>query len=163
MRNCSRAHSHRGFSIFEALIVLGLIAIMAAVFIPIFLSVLQAYRAETTAQQFQINLRFARAAAVKQKVSYKVLFSDEGESPANTYKIEYDPDRNGSYEKFTRLDTDLPEGTTIVSGSLNEVEFDSRGSAELTPVSTPIRIRAVEGTVYRVTVSTIGAVTITKE
>ena len=148
----------RGFSLLEGLIVLGLIAIIVAVVLPNFMRILQGYRLQTSAQQIAINLRFARNAAVKQKVNYRVTFRNQthGTSP-NTYFFEHSP--SGTYVPYRKIDVSLPKGVLIKSGSVSQLEFDSRGRS--TP-SGVIRLEGKDGTQYEVSVSLNGGVSTEK-
>jgi hypothetical protein len=107
------------------------------------------------------NLRFARNAAVKQKVLYQIVVNDSGESNPNTYKIQHKP--GGSWLDYTKLDLDLPGGVEIKAGSVNTIGFDSRGVATLNPSGQSITLEAPNDTSYVIQISTTGAVTVIEQ
>ncbi|MCI0412805.1 GspH/FimT family pseudopilin [bacterium] len=157
------AHStllERGFSLLEALLIIGLIAIIAAVSLPAFYNTFQKYRVQSAARQVEMNLRFARLAAVKKKTMHQVLFRNTSGSPPNTYVMMMDSDKNGAFDEdieiVKNIDTSLPEGLTILSGGINSVTYNARGAATLAG-GTTVRIRGTEDT-YRIDVRTNGAV-----
>ncbi len=113
----------RGFSILEAVIVAGLIAIIAAVFLPTFFHVIKNYRSETSAEQIVMNLRFARMAAVKKRRNYQVTFSAD---PTNTYQVLMDENKDGAFETYRNADTSIPSGVKILSGGITSVTFNAR-------------------------------------
>ncbi|MCI0417294.1 GspH/FimT family pseudopilin [bacterium] len=140
----------------EALVVIGLIALIVAIFMPSFFRILHAYTVQTTAQQVAIQLRFARNAAVKQKANYKITVRDEtaGTNP-NTYFFERDPERDGSYETFKGMDVSIPNSILIKSGSISQIEFDSRGRASTSGV---IRLEGKYQVRFEISVSLNGSV-----
>ena len=151
----------RGVTLFEILIVVGLIAVIAAVFLPTFFDLLMNYRSETAVEQITMNLRFARMAAVKKRRSYQVLFNAE---PTNTYEVRMDEDRNGSFEPYKNADTTLAGGMKILSGGITSVTFNGRGAATIVSGGPQtIRVRSAEDFVYRINVFTNGAVTKERE
>jgi Tfp pilus assembly protein FimT len=152
-------NNQRGFSLLEAVIVAGLIAIVAAVFLPTFFNTIKNYRAQTSAEQITMNLRFARMAAVKKRRNYQVTFNAD---PTNTYAVLMDEDKNGSFEKYPNADTSIPDGVKILSGGITSVTFNARGAATMAGGST-IRVQLTEDFIYRITVASNGAVTKQRE
>ena len=149
----------RGFTLLEAVIVVGLIAVVVAVTIPPFYKIIQKYRAQTAAEQVAMNLRFARLAAVKKRIRFRVVFNA---TPTNTYQMQSNPTRgSGTWEDYKYADTSIPDSLKILSGGISNVVFTPRGSANLNGGNT-IRIQSTEFT-YRINVYATGAVTITAE
>lgn len=146
----------RGFSILEALVIVALIAAILLIVVPNFFRMMQRWRIQSTAATISTNLNFARAAAIKQKKQYRVQIKDVGESPANTYRIQRDVSGDsGTYENYTKLDLDIPDGVDIKSGSLDEVVFDMRGAAS--PNGT-ITLESNDGSEWTITISPNGHV-----
>ena len=152
----------RGVTLLEAIIVVGLIAVIVAIAIPLFVQILQSYTAQTAASTMSTNIRFARNAAVKKKEYYRVVVNDAGESTPNTYKIQTSLD-NITYTDYTKIDPDLPGGVEIKSGSVDTITFNFRGGATLNPSGQSITLEAPNDTTYLVQVSLTGAVTVTKQ
>jgi Tfp pilus assembly protein FimT len=153
-----RAGFQRGATLLEILVVLGLMVALLVVLIPAFFRLLQGYRLQSTANIVATNLRFARAAALKQKVLYRLTFRDSGEAPPNTYTIEYAP---GSVccQPVRNMDTNISDRVQIDPTSIDVVDFDSRGAATITGGSTSSILLTSESVgSYTITVSSTGAI-----
>ena len=153
------SNKQKGFSLLEAVIVAGLIAVIAAVFLPAFFNTIKNYRAQTSAEQITMNLRFARMAAVKKRRNYQVTFSAD---PTNTYAVLMDENKDGSFEKYPNADTTIPDGVKILSGGITSVTFNARGAATIVGGST-IRVQLTDDFIYRINVLTNGAVSKQRE
>jgi len=146
----------RGVTLLEGLIVVGLIAVVAAVALPTFFRLLMNYRSQTAVEQVTMNLRFARMAAVKKRINYRIIFNAD---PTNTYEVQMDPSRLGSWEKYPNADTSLPDGLKILTGGITTVTFNGRGAATIASGgSDTIRIESAPDYIHRITVRTNGAV-----
>jgi Tfp pilus assembly protein FimT len=146
----------KGYSILEALVVIALMGVLLAIVLPALYRFFQVYRVQTAAQRLAINIRFARNAAVKQKVNYRITVRDEthGSAP-NTYIFENDPEGDGTFASYDNLDVSIPSGVLIKSGSVSQLEFDSRGRSSASGV---IRLEGKSDTEYEISVSINGAV-----
>jgi len=151
-----------GYSLIEALVVLGIMAMILLIVMPFFYRMLQAYRTQTAATLMATNLRFARNAAVKQKVKYRFTFQDEGAVSPNTYYVERDTSGSGSYSTYEEMDTDFPDGIKIDSTSTDTITFDSRGGAILSPTSTVILIEGPNDLNFQINISLTGAISVEK-
>lgn len=90
MRNRTRRHradgnalprpfgGPRGFTLVELVVVLGVIAVMAAVIVPIYVSKLPEMRLKSAARSLVGDLRYARSLAVADDTPYFVCFSGTG-------------------------------------------------------------------------------------
>jgi Tfp pilus assembly protein FimT len=146
----------RGVSLLEILVVLGLMAALLVVLIPAFFRLLQGYRLQSTANVVATNLRFARSAALKQKVLYRITVNDSGDTPANSYKIEYQPP---SWPAVKNMDIDIPDQVVIDPTSLDTVIFDSRGAATINGGTTSsIVLSSDDVGTYTIIVSPTGAI-----
>jgi Tfp pilus assembly protein FimT len=118
----------KGFSVMEILLVLALITVMLLIAIPLFSRLIKNYRVQTSATQLAVQMRFARNAAVKQKLKHRIVI-DEGTS---TYKVEKETDfDSGTFEVIENMDFNLPEGVTINETSDDgPITFNSRGFTE---------------------------------
>ena len=145
----------KGFSLMETLIILGLVAIIVAIALPLFYNIIQKYRAQTAVEQVAMNLRFARLSAVKKRIDYRVVFNA---TPTNTYEVQTNPNRDGTtWVKYDYTDTNLPSNLTILGGGVLNVVYSPRGSATITGGSN-IRIQSTDF-IYRIDVYASGAVT----
>jgi len=106
----------QGFSLLECLVVMVILAIMAAALVPLAVERLRVARVRTTVNQFSIDLRAARWAAVSGRNTVEMTVSVD---PANTYEY---IDSRGRAHSVT-----LPEGVRIVT-STNPIEFRANGS-----------------------------------
>ena len=150
--------SGKGLSLLEVLVVLAALGAILLIAMPNFVRLLQEWRARTAAEQIVVNMRFARNAAVNQKVPYRATIQDEGAaSNPNTYAILYDPQRSGSYQKVPTLDPYLPPGTKIKAGSIGSVDFDTTGRAN--PIGS-VLVEGVDNSLYTITINLSGAVTL---
>ena len=151
-----------GFSLVEGLVVIGIIALIVAIALPDISRILQRHRVQTAAQQLAINIRFARNAAVKQKINYRITIRNETHSTSpNTYFFEYAPARDNppTYQTYTKLDVSIPDGVLIKSGSISQSAFDSRGRSSQAGA---IRLEGEDGTQYEILITLNGGVTTTR-
>jgi prepilin-type N-terminal cleavage/methylation domain-containing protein len=150
--------AEKGLSLVEVLVVLSVLGAILLIVMPDFIRLLQGWRARTAAQQIVINMRFARNAAVNQKVPYRAVIQDEsaGSNP-NSYAILYDPQRSGSFKQVPTLDPYIPIGTKIKTGSVGSVDFDTTGRANPTG---SVYVQGVDNSLYTITVNLSGAITL---
>jgi prepilin-type N-terminal cleavage/methylation domain-containing protein len=106
----------RGFSLLEFLVVMVLLAIMATAIVPAAVERVRMARVRTTVNQFSINLRAARWAAVSGRNTVEMTVAVD---PANSYQY---MDSRGRLRSVT-----LPDGVRIVT-STNPIEFRANGS-----------------------------------
>ena len=161
----------RGVSLLEALVVVALIGTILLVALPSFFRMLQTYRTQTAVSQLAMNLRFSRNAAVKQKVKYQIRVNRNSDSPSNRYFVEYDPSGTSTFVVVPHVDVSydlgascscvkMPEKIKILdSTTATTILFSSRGGAS---GSGDILIQGLDGSQYRIRVSTVGGVETTK-
>ena len=154
----------RGFSLMEALVVLALIGAMLAISIPLLGRFLRNYRLQTAASEFAVQLRFARNAAVKQKLKYRIVIN---ENPTNTYRVEKETNyATNTFELVPGIagytDIRLPIGVVINSASTDgPIVFTFRGSNDGNATYNVIFDTATN-TRYTITVTPSGGVTTTR-
>ena len=79
MRSIHRNSSHRGFTIFELLIVMAIMGVMATLFAPNFLRLVHRAKLTGTAQKLEVTLRSARQAAIRYNVQAVVRINQVNE------------------------------------------------------------------------------------
>jgi Tfp pilus assembly protein FimT len=143
----------RGFSLLEAVIVVGLVAIIVAVSVPTLYRSYQSYRAQTAVERITMNLRFARLAAVEKRIFYRVVIDESND----TYQIQMNKAKDGTtWVRYKNADTSMPDdGLDILAGGLTQITYNARGAAN---TSGTIRVQSTEFT-HRINVFTSGAVT----
>src|SRR5262245_13263092 len=141
----------RGYSLLEALIVLGLVAVITLLTIPMFLDLINNYRVATSASEVAINLRFARNASIKQQKSFTVKLA-----------LDTDPVVRDYYTISGGIIRDrvnyLTEKVKFNSTSTTSFTFKPNGSAS----SGTITIKDPRGQdAYKIEVRSTGAVVLT--
>ena len=155
------SHFQKGLSLMETLVVIALLAAILVIVMPAISNMYYAYQASTAARQMQANIRFARNAAIKQKIDYRIIINDSGDPDPNTYLIQYDPDRDGTFQNFPRefFDYTIPGTVEIDPGSVNSIDFDPRGSAQ---PSGSVVLEGRRGDKYRLQIFLSGSVMMEK-
>lgn len=105
-----------GFTLIEMMIVLAIFAIVAAIAIPNFMSLLPGMRLNGAARQVMGDLMAARMNAVKQNNRFRVFFNSPG---TNQYQILDDDDNDGS------ADTGEEITTKNIQDNYHDVSFSS--------------------------------------
>lgn len=144
-----------GFTLIEMMIVIAVLAIMATIAIPSFMSLMPGMRLNGAARQIMGDLMAARMNAVKQNNEVRVFFNSPG---ANQYQILDDDDNDGTADTGEAITTkniqDNYEDVTFTS--TNNPIFHPKGTA--TSLAT-ITLQNSSGT-KKVTVSIAGRVKI---
>ena len=122
----------RGFSLVEVMIVVGLVAILAAITVPSVAGALQRYELLTSAQQVVSTIRAARTQAVSRNQVLKVRFN----FPAA-----------GQYQVVDALDATVGQVQTLAGsgnitfGAFTDVQFTTAGR-----IAAPIVVTVTNGT-----------------
>jgi prepilin-type N-terminal cleavage/methylation domain-containing protein len=144
-----RRHAERGFTMGELIVVLAIIAVLAAISTPMFLSAMQASRIQAAAEEVATALNGARQLALNRNQSVCVALQPG--------RLEYRPVTTpGTCVGAAISQVRLPDGTTV-TGPAN-VTFGYLGDA--TPVGTYTVTNTQDGRTMNVTVSTSGRVRI---
>ena len=123
-----------GFTLIEMMVVIAVLAIVAAIAIPNFMSLLPGMRLNGAARQVMGDLMAARMNAVKQNNRFRVFFNNPG---TNQYQILDDDDNDGS------ADT----GEEITTKNIQDNYYDVTFSSTTNPIFYP------RGTAYGTTVT----------
>lgn len=105
-----------GFTLIEAMVVVALVAILAALAVPSFTTMVANQRLSSAAQELQTLLQFARAEAVYKRTPSTVT--------ATGQKWE------AKVGAKTLRETVLPDAVTVAPGSTGGVAFDVTGAAQ---------------------------------
>ncbi|MBI2360362.1 MAG: GspH/FimT family pseudopilin [Deltaproteobacteria bacterium] len=100
---------------------LGVLAILAAIALPNWGTLLPSYYLNSATRQVQSELHNSKSRATAQNISYRLNFSTN-----QSYKIEKDP---GSGWQDSGENKPLPEGIKITGDSDTALGFTSRGTA----------------------------------
>ena len=119
--------NNRGFTILELMVVIAIIAIMAALAVPNYLSWLPDRRLATGALDVLQGLQKSRSEAIKSNRNVIVTFNPGAES----FRAFMDADASGAQNgsEPTIINRSMPAGIDLVSTGFtaNSVTFDSRG------------------------------------
>ena len=144
-----------GFTLIEMMIVIAVFAIVAAIAIPAFMSLLPGMRLNGAARQIMGDLMAARMDAVKQDNAVRVFFNSPG---TNQYQILDDDDNDGISDTGEAITTKNIRDNyhDVTFTSTNNPIFQPRGTATSLPT---ITLQNSDGT-KTVTVSITGRVRI---
>ncbi|MCK4648142.1 prepilin-type N-terminal cleavage/methylation domain-containing protein [bacterium] len=136
----SHFHTRKGFTLIELVIVIALVGVLAAIFSPKLLHLIDSHRADAAAEQIVSHLRLAQEYTISQHITHGVNFDKDNEAysvysktAGSTYTPVKNPLRPGQdlIEDFTDEKSKL-YGVTIESAnfptsSRYSVEFDFLG------------------------------------
>ena len=114
---------HRGFTLAEILVAIGIFAILVAIAVPQFLAFRPTNRLNGAARQVYSELMWARSKAVSENSSYVVTFPT-----AQTIQI------TGSMSKTVNIQASYSDVT--VASSASTITFTSRGTTDIAPTIT---------------------------
>jgi len=123
-------HKKSGFTLWEVMTVIGIIAVLSTIAIPNFIGWLPKYRLGSAARDILSAMQHARLVAVKENINVRVNF-DPGN---NNFLIfpDYNSDKNQDPDEPTIKGGILPGGITLDEAKFTAGEtfsFDSRGLA----------------------------------
>ena len=118
-----------GFTLYELLAVIGIMAVLAAITIPNFIGWLPKYRLGSAARNLLSAMQYARLVAVKDNVDILVNFDCENDD----YMLfpDYDSDKNQDAGEPTIRRGQMPAGVSITGTNFagDRLKFNSRGLA----------------------------------
>jgi prepilin-type N-terminal cleavage/methylation domain-containing protein len=162
--------SERGYTLFEVLIVVGLIGIVSAISVPVFLESNARNALWTGAEQIGSTVRSARFKAISQNTPHRVVFNCPNANELRTIAFQDNPaiddmDIDARCAEDHPGDSgviELPGGVVYDSDAATYLEVSGRGifTAEGGPI--PLTITVTHGAATRLlTVSGTGQVTFT--
>lgn len=113
-------HADWAFTVAELLVAIALIAIISAIAVPNWSTLLPTYNLNSALRQVQSELSNIKSLAAATNASYRLAFTATG------YAIQKD---DGSGWQTTGLTRALPEGISKASSSVSMLGFTSRGTA----------------------------------
>ena len=118
-----------GFTLFELLTVIGVIAIITAIALPNFIAWLPKYRLGSAARNLLSAMQYARLVAVKEHVDILVNFDTSNDN----YMVfpDYNSDDNQDADEPTLRRGEMPGGVSITGTNFSgdTLKIDSRGLA----------------------------------
>lgn len=133
-----------GYTLFEIIVVLAISAILVAIAVPNWGSLLPNYRLNSSARQVQSELHRIKMQAVSENVGFQLVFS-EG---ATEYTVQRD--------RKPWVNKPLPEGVVIVKAGT--ISFSPRGTAG----ADRVRLANTKGACTHIIVSPTGRIRICK-
>ena len=124
---------HQGFSVIEVVVVVGMIALLAALSAPVMSGYGPSYNSKKAAREIVSQMQLARIHAIKNRVTTVVVFYPNDFSPAeqaNSFLIYEDTDNDwikDSDENVIVQRTYMPRQVNLISAT-----FTSNGSGEPT-------------------------------
>jgi Tfp pilus assembly protein FimT len=126
-------YDHRGFSVIELAVVVGIIVTLAVISAPVMSSYSPSYNSKKAAREIVSEMQLARIHAIKNRVNTVAVFYPAGFSPAdqaNSFLIYEDKDNDwiqDSDENVIVHRTHMPAKVKLISAV-----FTSNGSGEAT-------------------------------
>ena len=160
--------SERGYSLIEVLIVVGLIGIVTAISVPVFIESNARSSLWTGAEQIGATIRSARFKAISQNTNYRVVFNcpNANELRALVMGVSANDDDLAarcaeSFEGDTGA-IELPGGVVYDPAGANYLQVTGRGIFTADGGAIPLTITVTHGAATRtLTVSGTGQVTFT--
>ena len=124
-------YDHRGFSVIELAVVVGIIVILAVISAPVMSSYSPSYNSKKAAREIVSEMQLARIHAIKNRTNAVAVFYPDGFVPAdqaNSFLIYEDKDKDwiqDADEKVIVQRTSMPANVKLIS-----VVFTSNGSGE---------------------------------
>lgn len=158
--------SQRGYTLIELLIVLGLIGVITAISVPVFMESSARSGLWTGSEQIGSTIRQARMKAISQNTTYRVVFNcptaDTLRSLIVTGNATIDNAANRCDQTVTGDSgtIDLPPSVTYTPGTATMLEINGRGNFTVTGDAIPLTIEVNYGSTLRtLTVSPTGQIT----
>ena len=160
--------SERGYTLIEILIVVGLIGIVSAISVPVFISSNARNALWTGSELIGSSIRQARLKAISQNTPYRVGFDCPGPNQLRLLVMTGDPVVDDDADRCSAdLDGDsgaieMPTGVLFTSGTATSLQVTGRGVFTAIGDAIPLTISVTYGAATRtLTVSATGQITFT--
>ena len=160
--------SERGYTMIELLITVGLIGVVSAISVPVFMESNARSSLWSGSEQIGASVRSARLRAISQNTTYRVTFDCPAANELRTLIMTGDPDVDDDAGRCSQtLEGDsgiiqLPVGVAYDVGAATSLQVTGRGIFTTTGGAIPLTITVNHGAAIRtLTVSGTGQVTFT--
>lgn len=160
--------SDRGYTLFEVLVVLGLIGIITGISVPVFMESNTRNRVWMGSEQLGASIRQARLRAISSNTTYRVVFDCPVEAQVRHLVMTGDPavdDDAGRCNDTLEGDSgiiEMPSGVGFDAGDATSLQVTGRGVFTATGGAIPLTISVTDGSNARtLTVSSTGQITFT--
>ena len=158
--------SERGYTLVEMLIVVGLIGIMTAIAVPVFMESNARSNLWTGSELIGATIRQARMKAISQNTSYRVVFNCPSANELRSLIVTGDPMVDDAVDRCDQtVDGDsgaieMPTSITYTPGTATRLEINGRGNFTAVGDAIPLVINVNYGSTLRtLTVSATGQIT----
>ena len=158
--------SQRGYTLVEIVVVVGLIGIISAISVPVFIQSNARSALWTGSELIGATLRQARMKAISQNTLYRVVFSCPSPNTLRTLIVTGDPTVDDAVDRCSQTfdgDTgiiEMPTSVTYTPGTATGLEITGRGTFTATGDAVPLTINVNYGSTLRtLTVSATGQIT----
>ena len=160
--------SERGYSLIEVLITLGLIGVVTAISVPVFIESNARSKLWTGSEQIGAAIRQARLKAISQNVTYRVVFdcpvNGQLRSLVMTGDADVDDDDNRCNQTLEGDSgaSEMPTGVAFEQEDAEYLSVNGRGNFSVVGAAIPLTITVTYGSAIRtLSVSTTGQITFT--
>ena len=158
--------SERGYTLFEVLIVVGLIGIVSAISVPVFIQSNARNDLWAGAELVGATIRSARFKAISQNTAHRVVFNCPNANELRTLVVQGDPAIDDAADRCSQLfDGDsgvieLPTGVGYDAEDATHLEVSGRGIFTAAGAAIPLTVTVTKsGATRTLTVSGTGQVT----
>ena len=164
--NLPGVRSDRGYTLVEVLIVVGLIGIVTAISVPVFIESNARTGLWTGSEQIGATIRQARLRAISSNTTHRVVFACPAAGQLRSLVMTGDPavdnaaDRCGQTLDGDSGTTVMPAGVAFDPDGATSLEVTGRGVFTANGAAIPLTISVTQGTTARtLTVSATGQIT----
>lgn len=154
--------SNAGYTLIEVVVVVGLIGVVTATAVPVFLESNARNRLWTGSEQVGATVRQARLKAISTNTSYRVVFDCPSANELRTLVVDDTIDDENRCGQTVDGDTgtiELPTGVGFDAGEATSLEVNSRGVFSAHGASIPLTVTVTHGSTIRtVEVSVTGQI-----
>ena len=158
--------SNRGYTLIELMVTVGLIGIVTAIAVPVFIQSNARGALWTGSEQIGATIRQARMKAISQNTDYRVVFSCPTANTLRSLIVTGDPtvdDAAGRCNQTIEGDSgtiEMPTSVTYTPGTATRLDINGRGNFSATGDAIPLTINVNYGSTLRtLTVSATGQIT----